>query len=59
MSYRRKGPLREFTDDHVRANLQTMSSEAAWKAMERSPAGHFLGELDANIDIAGTDRPAR
>lgn len=31
--YRRKGPIREFTDDHVRAKLQAMTPEEAWAAL--------------------------
>ena len=50
--YRRKGPLREFTDDYVRARLQSLSAEDAWRAME--PLTHLgiaLGELDATVDV--------
>ncbi len=50
--YRRKGPLREFTDDHIREKLQAMSSEEAWRAMEPlTQLGISLGELDAEIEI--------
>jgi SAM-dependent methyltransferase len=50
--YRRKGPLREFTDDHIRATLQTMPPAEAWRAMEPlTKLGISLGELDAEIDI--------
>lgn len=50
--YRRKGPLREFTDDLVRARLATMSPDEAWRAMEPlTRLGIALGELDADIDI--------
>ena len=52
--YRRKGPLREFTDDYVRAKLQTMSPDEAWRAMEPlTQLGISLGELDVEIDIPG------
>ena len=50
--YRRKGPVREFTDDYIRAHLQAMTPEEAWRAME--PLTHLgiaLGELDADIDV--------
>jgi SAM-dependent methyltransferase len=51
--YRRKGPLREFTDDYVRAQLQQLSPTDAWRALEPlTRLGVALGELDEEIDIA-------
>jgi SAM-dependent methyltransferase len=50
--YKRKGPLREFTDDYVRDKLQTISPDEAWKLMEPlTQLGIALGELNAEIDI--------
>lgn len=50
--YRRKGPLREFTDDYVRAKLQPMAPGEAWRAMEPlTRLGISLGELEAEISI--------
>jgi len=50
--YRRKGPIREFSDDFIRAKLQAMPPEEAWHAMEPlTSLGIALGELDAEIDI--------
>ena len=50
--YRRKGPLREFTDDYIRDRLQTVSPEEAWRLMEPlTQLGITLGELDVEIDI--------
>lgn len=50
--YRKKGPIREFTDDYVRDRLQSMPPQEAWKAMEPlTRLGISLGELDAEIDI--------
>lgn len=50
--YRRKGPIREFTDDHVRAKLQAMSPEAAWQAMmPLTKLGKLLGDLNIEIDV--------
>lgn len=50
--YRLKGPVREFTDDHVRARLQAMSPDEAWRAMAPlTRLGISLGELDVEIDI--------
>ena len=50
--YRRKGPIREFTDDYIREKMQTMTPEEGWKAMEPlTRMGNLLGELDVEIDI--------
>jgi arsenite methyltransferase len=50
--YRRKGPVREFTDDLVREKLAHLPPEAAWKAMEPlTRLGIALGELDAEITV--------
>ncbi len=50
--YRRKGPLREFTDDYIRARFQAMTPEQAWKAMEPlTRLGIALGELNTEIEI--------
>src|SRR3954470_2205375 len=50
--YRRKGPIREFTDDHDRHKLQDMSPDQAWREMEPlTKLGVALGELDAEIEV--------
>ena len=50
--YRRKGPVREFTDDYIRDRLRTLAPADAWKALEPlTQLGIALGELDAEIDI--------
>jgi len=50
--YRRKGPIREFTDDYLREKLQAMSAEEGWKALEPlTRLGIALGELDAEVEI--------
>jgi arsenite methyltransferase len=50
--YKRKGPLREFTDDYVRDKLQPISPDEAWKLMEPlTQLGISLGELNAEINI--------
>ena len=50
--YRRKGPVREFTDDYVRDLLQYMTPQQAWEAVEPlTQLGIALGELNAEIDI--------
>ncbi|GJL61922.1 MAG: methyltransferase [Nitrospirales bacterium] len=50
--YQKKGPVREFTDDHIRAQLQGMTSEQAWEAMvPLTKLGQLLGELNIEIDV--------
>ena len=53
--YKKKGPIREFTDDYIRETLQGMTPEQAWKAIE--PLTHLgitLGNLNVEIDIPET-----
>jgi arsenite methyltransferase len=51
--YRRKGPIREFTDDQIRDQLVTMTPDEAWDAvLPLTKLGRTLGELDIEIDIA-------
>lgn len=51
--YRRKGPVREFTDDLIRAKLQAMSPQQAWEALEPlTQLGIALGELGAEIEVS-------
>ena len=53
--YRRKGPIREFTDDHVRERIQAMTPAQAWEALKPlTQLGIALGRLGATIEI---DRP--
>jgi SAM-dependent methyltransferase len=50
--YKKKGPLREFTDDYIRDRLQAMTPDDAWKAVEPlTRLGETLGKLDIEIDI--------
>lgn len=50
--YRRKALIREYTDDAIRAQLQEMTPEHAWKALEPlTRLGIALGELDVELDI--------
>jgi SAM-dependent methyltransferase len=50
--YKKKGPIREFTDDYIRARLQEMVPEEAWKAVEPlTRLGIALGELGVEIEI--------
>jgi SAM-dependent methyltransferase len=50
--YKRKGPIREFTDDYIRHKLRSMPPEEAWKAMESlTRLGIALGELRTEIEV--------
>jgi SAM-dependent methyltransferase len=50
--YRRKGPVREFTDDHIRDQLAELDPETAWSAIvPLSRLGQALGELGATVDV--------
>ncbi len=50
--YRRKGPIREFTDDYIRDRLQDVPPDEAWAALEPlSQLGQALGELDVEVEI--------
>lgn len=50
--YRKKGPVREFTDDFVRERMQEMGPEEGWAAMmPLTKLGKVLGELDIDVDI--------
>ena len=50
--YRKKGPIREFTDDYIREKLQNMSPEQGWKELESlTKLGIELGKLNINIDV--------
>jgi SAM-dependent methyltransferase len=50
--YRKKGPIREFTDDYVRAKLQAMAPDEAWAAMlPLTKLGRALGELDLELEV--------
>ena len=50
--YRRKSLIREFTDDAIREQLQHMTPEEAWKALEPlTKLGIALGELNVEVEI--------
>lgn len=50
--YRKKGALREFTDDYIRERLKGMSPQEGWAALEPlTKLGKVLGELDVEIDV--------
>lgn len=50
--YRRKSPIREFTDDFVRDSLAPMSDQEAWDALlPLTRLGEVLADLHVTIDI--------
>ncbi|MDX2085767.1 MAG: class I SAM-dependent methyltransferase [Candidatus Melainabacteria bacterium] len=50
--YKKKAPIREFTDDAIREQLATLSNEAAWEAlMPLTKLGKTLGDLDLEINV--------
>ncbi|MEC8927997.1 MAG: class I SAM-dependent methyltransferase [Verrucomicrobiota bacterium] len=50
--YRKKGPVREFTDDHLREKLQALSPEDGWEMMKPlTRLGEALGKLDVDVDV--------
>ncbi len=50
--YRKKGPIREFTDDYIRNLLQGMRPDEAWKAVEPlTKLGVALGELGVEVEV--------
>jgi arsenite methyltransferase len=53
--YKRKGPIREYTDDLIREKLRPMSAEQAWQAMlPLTKFGKYLGDLNIQIDVPET-----
>jgi len=50
--YKKKAPIREFADDHIRAQLKPLSNEEAWeKLIPLSELGRALGRLNATIKL--------
>ena len=50
--YRRKGPIREFSDDYIREKLQKMDPEQAWEAlMPLTRLGEMLGDLGLEVEV--------
>jgi SAM-dependent methyltransferase len=50
--YRRKAPVREFTDDYIRDRLQDMTPDEAWATMmPLTKLGRALGELQVTVDV--------
>lgn len=50
--YRKKSPIREFTDDHIRAAIADLPPEEAWAALRPlTQLGQTLAELKAEVDV--------
>jgi arsenite methyltransferase len=50
--YRKKGPIREFTDDYIREKLQNISPEKGWDDLQSlTKLGIELGKLNIEIDV--------
>jgi len=50
--YRRKSPIREFTDDYVRQEIAGLSDEDAWEAMRPlTELGRALAEADTVVEL--------
>lgn len=50
--YARKADIREFTDDHIRNQIRSLSNNEAWEALKPlTKLGIALGELNTDIDI--------
>ena len=50
--YRKKAPVREFTDDHVRAAIASMSNDEAWEAMRPlTKLARELSDLGVSVDV--------
>ena len=50
--YRRKGPVREFTDDYIRERLRELPPEEAWESLRPlTRLGEALGRLDVEVEV--------
>ncbi len=50
--YRKKSPIREFTDNYIRDKLQTLSPEEGWDELKSlTTLGIELGKLDLEINV--------
>lgn len=50
--YSRKAPIREFTDDYIREELQELDNDEAWQALiPLTKLGKILGELNIEVDL--------
>ncbi len=50
--YRRKGPLREFADDHVRSLVSELPPEEAWEALRPlTRLGEALSRVEGEVEV--------
>lgn len=50
--YRRKAPLREYADDHIRSVVQDLAPDAAWNMMESlTRLARALSDLKVEIEV--------
>ena len=50
--YSKKAVLREFSDDHIREMMASMTDEEAWETLKPlTKLGIALGQIDAEIDV--------
>ena len=50
--YRKKGPVREFTDDYIRDLVSPLSPREAWEALRPlTKLGQALAELHAEVEV--------
>jgi arsenite methyltransferase len=50
--YRRKGPVREFTDDYIRQQIAPLSEAEAWEAMRSlTHLGQALAQLQVTVTL--------
>ena len=50
--YRRKGPIREYVDDHVRSRISSLPPEEAWTRLEPlTRLGKVLAEAGVTIEV--------
>jgi arsenite methyltransferase len=50
--YKKKSPIREFTDDLIRDSIKGLSPEAAWEALyPLTRLGEALGKLNTMVDV--------
>lgn len=50
--YKKKAPVREFTDDYIRREIADLSNEEAWEAMKSlTKLGKPLGDLNVTVDV--------
>lgn len=51
--YKKKSPVREFTDDYVREQISSLTDEQAWEAMRPlTELGRVLAEAKATVELS-------